>query len=235
VTAPRGAVYARGVSLRLAVLIAACAALACTAPAAAPAATRDVPLATAAPTATPSPEPGALTFRVQTGSKAIVRVREQLAGVSAPNDAVLESREVSGGFGLRADGSFSADSKITVGLATLSSDSDRRDSFIQGETLETRRFPTADFVPLRAVGLPTPLPASGEWSFQVVGRMTIRGVEKEVAWDVRAKRDAAALTASAKNAPAWTFGDFRMRIPRVFSVLSINDEIRVEIELIARG
>ena len=173
-------------------------------------------------------------FEVQTGSKATVRVREQLAGLSAPNDAVLDTTDVKGSFGLRADGAFTPESKISVGLQGLRSDSGQRDNFIKSDTLDTRRFPTADFVPTRTTGLVTPLPASGEWTFQVIGKMTIKGVEKDVTWDVRAKRDASGVTASAKNAPAWKFGDFGMQIPRVFSVLSINDEIRLELELVAR-
>ncbi len=223
----------------LALILAALVAFACGSPAAAPVSTTAVPTPTTAPAiatiaATPTPEPGALTFQVQTGSKATVRVREQLASVPAPGDAVLETTEVKGSFGLRADGAFTADSKITVGLQALRSDSNQRDNFIKNDTLDTRRFPTADFVPTRTVGLPLPLPASGEWTFQVVGRMTIKGVEKEVTWDVKAKRDGTGVTASAKNTPAWKFADFGMQVPRVASVLSIVDEIRLELELVAR-
>lgn len=223
---------ARPLVLSLVALVA----LACASPAAAPAPPPAV-TATATPAsspATPLPEPGTLAFQVQTGSKAVVRVREQLAGVSAPNDAVLETADLKGSFSLRANGTFTADSKISAGLQALRSDSNTRDGFIKNETLDTRRFPTADFVPTRTVGLPSPLPSSGEWTFQVFGKMTIRGVEKEVIWDVKAKRDGAGLTVSAKNAPAFQFTDFSMQVPRVASVLSIVDEIRLELELVAR-
>lgn len=218
----------------IALAVAAAAALACASPAVpAPDATT-TPAAAATQTAAASPERGALTFEVQPGSKAVVRVREQLAGLSAPNDAVLEVSEVKGGFGVRADGTFTADSKISVGLEALRSDSNTRDSFIKGTTLAVRRFPTADFVPIRAVGLPAPLPAGGEWTFQVVGKMTISGVEREVSWDVTARREATGVTASAKNVPTWKFSDFGLQVPRVASVLSIVDEIRLEVELVAR-
>lgn len=222
----------------LALCLAALFVFACGSPAAAPAPT-PVPTPTTAPAtatvaATPTAEPGALNFQVQTTSKVTVRVREQLASIPAPSDAVLETTDLKGSFGLRADGSFTADSKITAGLQALKSNSNQRDTFIKNDTLDTRRFPTADFVPTRTVGLPVPLPASGEWTFQLIGKLTIKGVEKEVTWDVKAKRDASGLTASAKNAPAWKFGDFGMQAPRVASVLSIVDEIRLELELVAR-
>lgn len=209
--------------------------LACGGPAAAPSPSpTPTPSATASATPAPTPEAGALTFQVQTGSKAVVRVREQLAGVSAPGDAVLETTDVKGSFALRADGTFTAASKITVGLEALKSDSDIRDGFIKSSTLEVRRFPTADFVPVRATGLPAPLPATGEWTFQLTGKLTVHGVQKDATWEVKATRTAAGLTASAKNAPTWTFGDFDMRVPRAASVLSVVDEIRVELELTAK-
>lgn len=207
----------------------------CGTPAAAPSPAPTTAVPTTAPaTATPTPEPGALAFQLQTGSKAIVRVREQLARFPAPNDAVLETTDVKGAFGLRADGTFTPGSKITAGLEALRSDSGQRDGFVKSETLDTRRFPTADFVPVRTTGLPSPLPATGEWTFQLVGKMTIKGVEREVTWDVKAKRDATGITASAKNAPSWKFGDFSLQVPQVASVLSIVDEIRLELELVAR-
>lgn len=222
----------------LAIVLAGVLAFACASPAAAPSPTPTAGLTTAAPTTaaptgTPVPEPGALVFRVESG-KATVRVREQLAGFSAPNDAVLEVTDVKGAFGVRQDGTFTPDSKVSVGLEALRSDSNTRDNFIKGTTLAVRRFPTADFVPVRAVGLPTPLPATGEWTFQVVGKMTIAGVEKDVSWDVKARRDGTGITASAKNVPSWKFSDFGLQVPRVASVLSIVDEIRLELELVAR-
>lgn len=204
------------------------------APAPTPAPTPTIAPATATVAATPTAEPGALSFQVQTASKVTVRVREQLASIPAPSDAVLETTDLKGSFGLRPDGSFTADSKITAGLQALKSNSNQRDTFIKNDTLDTRRFPTADFVPTRTVGLPVPLPASGEWTFQLIGKLTIKGVEKEVTWDVKAKREGNGLTGLAKNAPAWKFGDFGIQVPRVSSVLSIVDEIRLELELVAR-
>lgn len=63
--------------------------------------------------------------------------------------------------------------------------------------------------------------------------MKIRGVEKELTWDATATRADGELTASAKT--SFTFGDFGMQIPSVFSVISIVDDIRVEIEMMAKA
>lgn len=192
---------------------------------------------TAAPTATAATATaaaGALTFTVQAGSKAVVRVNEQLADRTLPNDAVLTSDKVTGGFTLNADGTFASGSKIAVDLNALSSDSRQRDGFIKDNTLQTRRFPEAVFVPVRATGLTLPLAASGEMTFRIVGQMTIRGVTKELTFDVKATRSGSDLTATANVAPAFQFGTFGMDQPRVFSVLSIKDEIRLEVQLLAK-
>lgn len=187
------------------------------------------PSPTAAATAT-----GALTFVVSSGSKATVRVNEQLADRSTPNDAVLTTSAFSGEFVLLPDGTFDPRSKITVDLRTLQSDNRLRDRFIRDNTLETDRFPDAELVPTRTTGLALPLAASGTFSFVLEGRMTVHGVQKDLRFDVTAERRGADLTATAKVTPNMKFGDFGMTQPRVLSVLSIADDIHLEVELIAK-
>ncbi|MBM4434844.1 MAG: YceI family protein, partial [Chloroflexi bacterium] len=177
---------------------------------------------------------GALAFTIQAGSKAVVRVNEQLADRTLPNDAVLTSEKVTGQFTLDPDGTFASSSKVAVDLTALSSDSAQRDRFIKDNTLQTRLFPEAVFVPVRATGLALPLAASGEVTFKLTGQMTIRGVTKELTFDVKAARSGADLTATATVAPAFQFSTFGMDQPRVLSVLSIKDEIRLEVQLTAK-
>jgi polyisoprenoid-binding protein YceI len=191
------------------------------------------PSPSAAPTVAPSPATGSLTFTVASGSKAIVRVTEQLADRQDISDAVLTSEKVTGEFTLQPDGTFAPSSKITVDLTALSSDSRQRDDFIKQDTLRTRQFPTAVFVPTKTEGLTLPLAASGDLSFKLTGKMTIRDVTKDLIFDVKAKRDGSSLTATATVTPAFQFGTFGMTQPRVFSVLSIKDEIRLEVQLVA--
>ena len=135
--------------------------------------------------AAPDPtKPAKLTLT--TGSKARYRVREQLAGISFPSDAVGTTETVTGTIVVNPDGSIdAAQSKITVDLKTLSSDQQMRDGYIQNRTLETAKYPTLEFVPKRIVGLPPgPLPATGQAGFQLVGDMTLHGVTSEATWNV---------------------------------------------------
>ncbi|MDQ3701302.1 MAG: YceI family protein [Chloroflexota bacterium] len=188
---------------------------------------------TAAPvTAAPSAG-GVLRFQlVPNQSSATFRVREQLAGVELPNDAVGTTRGVSGQIALRSDGSLvGEDSKITVDLRQLQTDNSRRDGYIKSSTLATDRFPSAEFVPAQATGAPNPLPESGEYAFQLTGPMTIKGAKKDVTWDVSARREGSNLTATATT--NFTFGDFNLVQPRVPLVLSITDDIRLEVNLVA--
>jgi len=195
------------------------------------------PTATTTATATAaSTIASAGTWTVTDKSKATIRVREQLVGVSLPSDALLTAMGAKGSFELNADGTFESGSKITFDLTTLSSDERDRDNFIKNDTLQVRQFPTAGFVPTKTSGLVLPLATSGTFTFTLTGNITIRGKTKEVTFDVTAKRDGSDLTATATANPSWKFGDFGMTAPSVpFRVLSVTDEIRASIDIVATG
>ncbi len=193
------------------------------------------PSATAAATASTS-SVATSTWTIGSASKAVVSVREQLVGVSLPSDAVLTATGGAGTFGLKAVGTFSNDSKITFDLTTLSSDSRNRDDYVKQDTLNTRQFPKAEFVPTKTSGLTLPLASTGTFTFTLTGNLTIHGKTKEVNFNVVARRNGAELTATATLAPTVKFGDFGMSAPSVpFRVVSVVDEIRIVVDLTATG
>lgn len=159
-----------------------------------------------------------------------MRVRELLVDLPAPSDAVLTTTALSGQVLLGPDGAFAEGTRITVDVRTLQSDRSQRDQFIKRSTLETSRFPTATFVPKRAEGLPAPLPESGEWNIRLIGDMTVHGVTKEITWSATVKRSEGDVTGKATT--NFRFGDFGMERPSVFTVLSIVDDIRLEIDFV---
>ena len=224
--------YLTRVALSLATasfLLAACGGAAAPSATVAPTATTAAATATAAASSAPTG-----TWTVSNASKATVRVREQLVGVNLPSDAVLVATGATGTFALKDDGTFSSGSKISFDLTTLASDNRNRDEYIKGDTLQTRQFPRAEFVPTKTTGLALPMPASGDFTFKLTGEMTIRGKTKEVTFDVQAKRSGNELTATATAAPSWKFADFGMTAPSVpFRVVSIVDELRVVVDLVA--
>jgi polyisoprenoid-binding protein YceI len=204
-------------------------------PSPAPTLQTDPPTATPNPTVavTSAPQANAITWTIDAASKATVRVREQLARLPAPNDAIITITGAQGTFTLNPDGTFATGSKISVDMNTITTDDRQRTDSIRRDPLEVSRFRTSELVPKQATGLTLPLPRSGDFTFQLTGDLTLHGVTKSVMFDVKATRTNGKLTATATANPSWKFGDFGMRPPSSFSVLSIVDEIRMEFALVA--
>ncbi len=162
-------------------------------------------------------------------NEARYRVREQLVGVPLPSDAVGVTRDVTGTLVVRTDGTIlSAESKVQVDLHTLKSDQSRRDNFIRRNTLQTDRFPFAVFVPTEIRGLTLPLPESGEVAFQLIGDLTIRDVTRQVTWEVKARIEGEEAVGQATT--SFPFAMFNLTQPRVPVVLSVEDNIRLELD-----
>jgi polyisoprenoid-binding protein YceI len=165
------------------------------------------------------------------GTTARYKVREQLAGINFPSDAVGTTTAVTGTVIVNPDGSIdAARSKITVDLKTLTSDQQMRDGFIQNRTLETEKFPTLEFVPKRATGLPSPLPSGmgAQAGFQLIGDMTLHGVTKEVTWNVVATFGNEMVGGRATT--SFDFAMFNITKPSLARLMSVDDKIELEIE-----
>jgi len=175
-----------------------------------------------------------------TEGKARYKVGERLVGVDFGNDAVGTTEAVTGTIVLKADGSIDASqSKITVDMRTLKSDQALRDLFLQSSVLETKQYPTLEFVPTTAAGLPFPLPmgtpvpkttiimpqAAG---FKLTGNMTFHGVTKPVTWNVVSTISADAVAGRATT--EITFETFGLTKPKVPLLASAEDTIRLELE-----
>jgi polyisoprenoid-binding protein YceI len=161
------------------------------------------------------------------GNEARYVVREQLASVSFPTDAIGKTSDISGALFVNSDGTFIADgSGITVNLASIRSDEDRRDNYVRQRVLETARYPTVVLVPTEARGLDVNALREGETTFELVGDMTVHGVTKQVVWNVTASLVGNSLTGTAYT--EFTFEDFGMTVPSVMVVLSVEDKIRLE-------
>jgi polyisoprenoid-binding protein YceI len=184
----------------------------------------------------PPPDPAKpQKLEIGEGTKARYKVREQLAGISFPSDAVGTTEAVTGMLVLNPDGSFdSARSKLTVDLRTLKSDQQMRDGFIQRNTLETEKYPMIEFVPKKATGLPVPLPAGmgAQAGFQLVGDMTLHGVTKEATWNVVATFGNDQVAGRATT--TLQFATFNITKPSLARLMSVDDKIELEIEFRAK-
>ena len=204
-----------------------------TAPTVAPTAVQVAPSTGSTPVPTTNSNSSSGTIRfvlVPEKSEARFRVREQLVNVSLPNDAIGKTREFTGTLVIKPDGTIvSPESKFVVNMGTLATDRSQRDNFIKRSVLQTDQYPTTVFVPTQVTGLPTPLPQSGQVSFKLTGDLTIRNVTKPVTWDVTAQVQGNQVTGQATT--TFKFADFNLTQPRVPVVLSIEDNIKLELDV----
>src|SRR5262249_8583341 len=174
----------------------------------------------------PPPDPTKPQKLAITGATARYKVQEQLAGINFPSEAVGTTDAITGAFVIRPDGSFDAgQSKLTIDLRSLKSDQELRDGYVRMRTLEGDKFPTVEFVPKNAAGMPVPLPAAqqAQAGFQLTGDMTVHGVTKPWTWNVVTTLGAAMVAGRATT--TLTFADFNMMKPSLARLLSVDDKI----------
>jgi polyisoprenoid-binding protein YceI len=170
---------------------------------------------------------GASTYTVApTGNEVRYRVREQLAGVDFPNDAIGKTSNITGQIVIEDDGTVVSNaSRFVVDAASIASDRDRRDNYVRGRTLTVEQHPTIVLVPTELRGLSMPAGAGSD-TFQIVGDLTVRGVTRPTTWNATAQFRDGGVTGSAVT--RFAFADFQMEKPRVRSVLSVADTIALE-------
>ena len=198
------------------------------------------PTATESPNIAPTQEPlresssGAITsIEIAEGSGARYRVNEQLARRDLPSDAVGETSIIEGSFVFDSEGRvLSAQSIVIVDMKNLNSGQEKRDNFLRERSLESNLFPTATFALRETDGLPWPLPKSGEHSFRMIGDLTIKDVTREVVWEATLRVDGDSLSGEAKT--EFTFDYFEINKPSLVFLLSVADEIGLELDLVAQ-
>ena len=159
------------------------------------------------------------------------RVQEELAQVGE-TEAVGETQAIIGQFGFGEDGLPLPCSRFDVDLRTLQSDQARRDNYLYQNTLEAETYPLATFV-LRAVeGIDEPLAEGTETTVRLIGDLTLRDVTKLVAWEAHVTLVDGVLTGTA--ATMFEMPDFGIEPPSVPVVLSLDETIRLEVDLTAR-
>jgi polyisoprenoid-binding protein YceI len=163
-----------------------------------------------------------------TGNAARYRVRERLVGHDFPNDAIGETKNLTGAIAFDSNGKVIREaSKFTVDAGSFVSDKDRRDGFVRGRLLDAEQYPTVVLVPTAVHGMTIPLPTTGTHPFEMMGDLTVRGVTRPTTWNGTVQFKDGAVSGSA--ATAFTFDDIQMEQPRVPVLLSVADTIRLEI------
>jgi polyisoprenoid-binding protein YceI len=164
-------------------------------------------------------------------SKARYRVQEELAQVGE-TEAVGETQAIIGQIGFGEDKSPLPCSRFDVDLRTLQSDQAKRDNYLYRNTLEAETYPLATFVLREVEGMDAPLTEGQETTLRLIGDLTLRDVSKLVAWEAKVTLVDGALTGTA--ATMFEMPDFGIEPPSVPVVLSLDETIRLEVDLTAR-
>lgn len=172
---------------------------------------------------------------VAESSEAAYFADEELASVGIPSTAKGATNAITGSFFLTSDSwqlHPSQQSTFTVDLTTLSSDEDRRDNRVQ-EALETSAFPSATFTVRSITGVDSTLPPEQEQTFQMTGILDLHGVEREIAWQVEARREGNVITALATT--TFFFADFEITPPNIGGFVSVEDDVTLQMQIIAQA
>jgi polyisoprenoid-binding protein YceI len=205
-------------------------------PAASPAAS---PVATAASGATPAATQGSpslpagvLHFVVGEGSSAKYVVREKLTRLPVSTNAVGETTAVTGDLYLTTRGLATAlQSTFRVDLRQLRSDESLRDNYIRTNSLRTSQFPFAEFTIASVNGFPANYVEGTEVSMTLTGQLTVRGVTREVTWEVKARRSGDTITAIADT--DFNMTDFGITPPDV-ALAKSEDGVHLQVVIVAK-
>jgi polyisoprenoid-binding protein YceI len=192
----------------------------------------------ATPTAEPTPtevvaaqaEPVTLRI-VQDESEVRFIIDEVLNG--APKTVVGTTNQVAGEIEIDPnDPTRSRVGIIQINARTFVTDSKFRNRAIQNEILETGAYEFITFTPSEIVGLPSSGSVGEEYTFQIIGDLTIRDVTRQVTFDVTMT----AVSETQLEGTARTtilYPDYEIRIPQVRQVASVEDEVGLELDFVA--
>ena len=194
-------------------------------------------LALSSPTPSPSGSAtastaGAGTWTVGSGSVAGYRVREQLASLAAPSDAVGRTSAITGTLTLTqaASGYTVAASGFTVDVSKLTSDQSRRDQRIHSQGLESDRYPTATFKLTSPIALSADATSGQTIHVSATGDLTIHGVTKSVTIPIDARLTGSKI--ELVGSITFPFSQFGMTPPSIGGFVTVQNNATMEFQLL---
>ncbi|GMV86364.1 MAG: hypothetical protein AMXMBFR80_22190 [Dehalococcoidia bacterium] len=169
------------------------------------------------------------SYRIIEGqSEAWYLADEKLARLPTGSTAKGTTNKISGTFHLTSDGlDPSKPTTFTVDLASITSDNSRRDERMRG-ALETSKYPTTTFTATSISGLPAAFGAT-DTVLQLTGTLDLHGVQKDVTWELKVKRDGDIL--SVLGTTAFTYADFGIKKPDIAGVVSVEEDVTLQVQL----
>lgn len=167
---------------------------------------------------------------LQPGSVARYKIGEQFARLPTPITAVGETSGINGKIYFDPSGNISASdaSMIVVDVDSLKSDENKRDNWVR----RNGGIGSEIVINLTKVsGHTWPLPDSGKMEVIIEGDMTISDVAKPVTW--KGILDIAGRDITGSLSTIITWDQFSLSKPRLPFIISVDDEIILELEVIA--
>jgi polyisoprenoid-binding protein YceI len=179
----------------------------------------------------PRGTPGSSAYVIDTAAvEARYRVTERFAANTIDNEVVGTTRGVTGQVVLDIAGRpIAAESRITIDLTGLKTDRTRRDGYVQKNTLETAKWPTALLSVRELRGLPASLPDAGAFDVTLIGDLTLHGVTRSTTWTAKVTVTSGAVRALART--TLLFADFGIPVPKVPLIARVDDPITLEVEV----
>jgi polyisoprenoid-binding protein YceI len=168
-------------------------------------------------------------YRVIEGqSEAWYLADEKLARLPTGSTAKGTTNKITGEFHLTEDGlDPSKPTTFTVDLTSITSDNSRRDERMHG-ALETSKYPTTTFTASGIRGLPAEF-GTADTVLQLTGTLDLHGVQKEVTWELKVKRDGDIL--SVLGTTAFKYADFNITKPDIAGVVSVDENVTLQVQL----
>jgi len=159
------------------------------------------------------------------------RVREQLAFLQAPSDAVGRTSEITGSATITGteDALSVSTASFTVDVQSLKSDQQTRDQRIQILGLESARFPTATFLLSTPVALPGDAASGVDLRLSLTGALTLHGTTRTVTIPVQARLTGSEIEVVGSLAFPWD--EFDMQAPDVGGFVTVDPTATMEFEL----
>jgi polyisoprenoid-binding protein YceI len=204
----------------------------------APSETANVENTTASPGVTPSQgsasqSAGVTTFQiVPESSESRFVVDEVLNG--KPNTVVGTTSQVAGE--IVVDFNHPAASQVgavLINARDLTTDNNFRNRALKNQILDTNRYEFITFTPTEIIGL-TGASAGGSANFQIVGDLMIKETTQQVTFDVTITGASPSQIIGTATATI-LYSDFGISIPRVPTVASVENEVRLELDFLAEA
>jgi polyisoprenoid-binding protein YceI len=183
------------------------------------------------PAAAPPAGELAGTWTVAGGSQAGYRVREKLANLPAPSDAVGRTTAVTGQVTISEEGGAyrAQNANFTVNVSQLQSTEAKRDNKIRTIGLETDKYPQATFAAAGPIDIPGDAVDGKVVTVQAEGDMTLHGVTKKVSIPLQIQRNGNQIRIVGNHDFSWD--DFGMTAPSVPPFVSVTGNPKLEFDV----